>query len=400
MKMLINIIKRNPLLYNFSRFVLSKSSLARKAYALYSKRGLIKVWKLHPEADYFIKKGEEKISPPFLINIGLTNRCNLRCTICGSQHYLDYHKIPRRSMDIDVFRKVAKTLFPLITTVELNSYGEPLLYPHIGEVLSTIKDYGCRIRLQSNATLLTPKIIDMLCSQCGRLNFSIDATGEVFNQLRVGANWEKVDRAMRELMKKANPQKIEVGLYPTVTKRTLSEMLDIMKWAHEIGIYEVHFHRYDPIDNIVNPIEMRPDDDEFTSQRKVLISWIEKNSDTPDLIMDGELIHKSRKKEMNCLSNRYENIWCSWPVPNGKLNSHPDYLCAAPIQYVEIGLDGEIYACCRSQRTKLGYATSVNKFADTWYGPEYQAIRKSLLHGSQLPKPLSECESCIRNFCG
>ena len=54
------------------------------------------LWDLHPDGAYFRAQGGDEIPPPLVCNLGLTNKCNLRCEICGSQKHLDNTGIRRR----------------------------------------------------------------------------------------------------------------------------------------------------------------------------------------------------------------------------------------------------------------------------------------------------------------
>lgn len=356
---------------------------------------MAKLWLMHPDGEYFLSKGGHTMPPPLSCNLGLTTRCNLRCLICGSQRGWDLEKVHRRSMERETFLQVAQTLFPLMTEVELNSHGEPLLYPHIEEVLTAISDYGCKVKLQSNGTMLTPRIIDLLSYQCGTLSLSIDAVGKLFNQVRVGADWKKVEQGVRNLMNHRHPELLKVILYPTVTKRTLPQMLPLVQWAATAGLDGVFFHRYDP-----NPYctEERPTREEFAVQKELLLNWHEQHPGGPCVYIGGAQIGDSVYPTATCLAHRPSSPWPNYPLFPGQAGCHPEYLCPTPSQYVEIGLDGDISACCRSQQSKLGYATSVEQFAAAWLGYEYRAIRKSLWHCSRFSRPLKECEPCIANY--
>src|SRR5260370_41798423 len=63
-----------------------------------------------------------------------------------------------------------------------------------------------------------------------------------------------------------------------------------------------------------------------------------------------------------------------------------------------MGLDGQLEACCGSQESPIGYATSVESFADAWFGENYQRIRRSLRRGATGPYPLPDCEGCVKFF--
>jgi hypothetical protein len=69
-----------------------------------------------------------------------------------------------------------------------------------------------------------------------------------------------------------------------------------------------------------------------------------------------------------------------------------------PNEYVEIGLDGQMSVCCRSQDVALGYATSIDRFADAWFGINYARIRQSLCRGETGPYPLPNCLECVKFF--
>jgi hypothetical protein len=79
-------------------------------------------------------------------------------------------------------------------------------------------------------------------------------------------------------------------------------------------------------------------------------------------------------------------------------NADPATICVAPEHYVEIGLDGQIAACCRAQDVTLGFATSPEAFAKAWFGPNYRAIRASLQRDATGRFPLPNCEACIAGF--
>jgi len=121
------------------------------------------LWDLHPAASFFRTHAGNGISPPIFCNLGLTNKCNLRCEICGSQKFLDETCVRRRHMDIRRVEAVAKTLFPVIAEVELNSQGDPLLHPKIARVLELIEHHRCDLKVQTNGTLFTDRVIDLLC---------------------------------------------------------------------------------------------------------------------------------------------------------------------------------------------------------------------------------------------
>jgi MoaA/NifB/PqqE/SkfB family radical SAM enzyme len=348
------------------------------------------LWKMHPEGDYFIERGGNNIPPPLSCNIILTNICNLKCSICGNQSITD---IKRRSMGIDIFRTLAETLFPVLTAVELNSEGEPLIYPHFEEVLETIKKFGCRLILQSNATLLNSKIIDLLCEQDGEMSFSVDATGRLFDLTRRGGSWKVVDSNIRELMKKRNPEKLIVQITPVVTERTLPDMLNVLEWSYELGVDKVIFRRYEPI---CNSQEIRPSDNSMLTQIKQVKRWVQKHPKAPFVSIDAKRLSWHIEPCFSTPDGKRGLVYANYPQT--WFVGHPNYVCPSPIQYVDIDIEGNISACCRTQTVKLGSAVTIQDFAKAWFGNTYQEIRNALLRGSSTPNPSKECAACIQNY--
>lgn len=359
-------------------------------------------WKLHPEGDKFLDLGGKLVPPPLAINMGLTNKCNLRCEICGSQKYLDVTGIPRRHMDYAVFQKVAETLFPFLYEVELNSQGDPLLYPRIEDVLSTIAKHGCEFKIQHNGTLLRDKILDILLGHYGTLMLSMDAVGPRFDKVRRGGVWEKAQPGLERLCRERDPARLSIGVYPTVTRRTLEDAIPIADWCAERGIELLVFHRYNPIKM---SFEESPTDDEYKKVRDELREWSARNGDPLSLRFESEFlttVEPEPRKNLYADPVRRQAVkdfgHMTFPIEGSHPGHEPNYSCASPNEYIEVGLFGQMSACCRAQDVNLGYATSVEEFAKAWFGYNYKIIRESLLRTSDGCYPLPNCEGCMKFF--
>src|SRR5258708_15339526 len=94
-------------------------------------------------------------SLPKWIFLQLLENCNLRCRMCyewGENGPYREKKMLRR-LDLDVVRGLIEECKPARPYYELYG-GEPLLYPHIEEVLQAIKQAGSTGHLPTNGTLL------------------------------------------------------------------------------------------------------------------------------------------------------------------------------------------------------------------------------------------------------
>jgi len=363
------------------------------------------LWLLHPDAGYFLSRGGDRIPPPIYANLALTNKCNLRCEICGSQKYLDQVGIIRRHMPLDRFEAVAATLFPFLAEVELNSQGDPLLYPHIETVIKRINEHACELKVQTNGTLFSDRVIEVLRGTSGTIMLSLDAVGSRFDEVRAGGVWAKAEPTLLKFLRSRDPKRITVGLYPTLTRRTLQDVNNVVQFAADNDVEGVEFHRYSPIQN---SFEEEPTAEELDRTKDQLRAWLAKNGDRLRIGLDGVSLNSSNKEDERKQVASPTKHWIrvlveatggsTYPMDPDLTSASPVQMCSAPERYVEIGIDGQISPCCRAQDVALGYATSVEEFANVWFGKNYEKIRRSLDRSTRGPFPLPNCEPCLRFF--
>jgi MoaA/NifB/PqqE/SkfB family radical SAM enzyme len=368
-------------------------------------RNVANRWLLHPRGSYFISRGGHDIPPPVYANLALTNKCNLRCEICGSQKYLDQVGIVRRHMPLDRFEAVAATLFPFLSEVELNSQGDPLLYPHIETVVERINQYKCELKVQTNGTLFTDRIIELLREAYGIVMLSLDAVGARFDEVRQGGVWAKAEPNLLKFLRSRDPRRLKVGIYPTVTRRTLQDIHNVVQFAADNGVEAVEFHRYSPIEN---SFEEEPTPNELEKARDQLRAWLTKHGDCLEIGFDGARLNSAEMSPRRKLVASRKKHWIralaestggsTYPMDIDMAGANRTKICSAPDRYVEIGIDGQISTCCRAQDVALGYATSVEEFADVWFGKNYDKIRRTLDRDSHDPLSLPNCEPCLRFF--
>lgn len=359
------------------------------------------LWDFHPDAAYFKSRGGTEIPPPVYCSLALTNKCNLRCEICGSQKFLDENEILRRNMDTGLFLEVARTVFPFVVEVELNSQGDPLLHPDIETVFDAIAAHGCDLKLQTNGTLFSDSVIDKICQHYGTVMVSLDAVGAKFDEVRRGGVWAKAEPQLLKFLRKRDPSQLRVGLYPTVTGRTVGEARTIVEWAHDQGIEDVCFHQYSPIQN---SFEVVPTASDLMRMRSDLSDWVARTNSSMTVLVDGSPLNPKAAQDRRTKSahNEKRRIAFSprgpgnmFPTTIGTVDADPLWTCAAPYRTLDIGLDAQIGACCRAQDVALGYASSVPAFADAWLGPDYARLRASLDRSAAMPFPLPNCKPCI-----
>ena len=110
------------------------------------------------------------LASPFAVFIEPSSACNFSCCYCP--HSIGHERFTREvrpygNMSWETFQNVLEQMCGLKETlklVEFSGVGEPLLNPRFPEMLKATKQSQCtkHIRMITNASLLTPEIIDQL----------------------------------------------------------------------------------------------------------------------------------------------------------------------------------------------------------------------------------------------
>jgi MoaA/NifB/PqqE/SkfB family radical SAM enzyme len=116
-----------------------------------------------------IAKGLASKRHPILAHLIPIRRCNLSCTYCN-----EFDNFSKPVALEEMFRRV-DLLAGLGTTIVTISGGEPLLHPHLEEVVRRIRRHGILAGMITNGYLLTPQRIEHL-NRAGldHLQISID----------------------------------------------------------------------------------------------------------------------------------------------------------------------------------------------------------------------------------
>jgi len=137
----------------------------------------------------------EEIVPDFpsRINIEPTDQCNLRCNMCPRKDLTR----PVGDIDIDLFDKLAQEISRHAPAeVRLHKDGEPLMAPHIFDLIDHIKTVSpsTMLNMDTNALLLDEeKANRILDSKLDILLFSVNAaTPETYKKVRGSTKYDKV----------------------------------------------------------------------------------------------------------------------------------------------------------------------------------------------------------------
>ena len=193
-------------------------------------------------SDYNMMEIESNIvvlkSIPRRFVLELTNDCNLNCLMCGSKA-ADFKP---RFMDVAHFKSL-EPFFDTVEEVSLIGCGEPTSHSNFEEMLEILQRFAARKHFCTSGMLLdklTPAIFE---HEVDAFTVKIDgATKESNSSIRVGADLEKINQDLREIVKIKQSKELS---YPyinyafTAMKKNLHELPQIIEMAADVGLEEV-----------------------------------------------------------------------------------------------------------------------------------------------------------------
>nr|MBC8495971.1 radical SAM protein [archaeon] len=136
---------------------------------------------------------------PFKLHIEPTQKCNLDCKMCW-----DKRRRSKKEIDMKLYKKIEKELFPYMSEVNFFLIGEPLLAKNLYEMISVVENYSFLPKIFTNATVYSEKLFRKMIELGFFLNISMDsATKEKFEEIRKGASYEKFVENIKKIKKLA-----------------------------------------------------------------------------------------------------------------------------------------------------------------------------------------------------
>jgi radical SAM protein with 4Fe4S-binding SPASM domain len=179
------------------------------------------------------------------INIPVTDRCNLRCTMCPRQNTQELIEV---DISDDALQSLLKTACNL-SGILLQGLGEPLLYKNIFNVIRQLKrdmHRDSEVGLTSNATMLNEETgVKLLDSDLDFLYFSVDAaTKQTYEAIRLGADFDSVMKNIGKFSKLRNSRgtgRPRLMMNFVIMRQNLHEIGAFASLAAELGIENVTY---------------------------------------------------------------------------------------------------------------------------------------------------------------
>lgn len=157
--------------------------------------------------------------------------CNFNCIYC----YVKNEGHARKELTKDEIRDV------LIQSKQLGSRktiilgGEPMLYPHILEMVRFIKELGMEIELFTNGTNITESVAKVFSELGVAVVLKMNTTDEKLQDIMSGKKgaYKHIHEAFRNLKTAGYPYSCPMGVSTIICRQNINELVDMWKWLRE-----------------------------------------------------------------------------------------------------------------------------------------------------------------------
>lgn len=305
---------------------------------------------------------------PLFIDVDVSNRCNLRCLGCiyhgADVTHLDLKSLSNQDISLEAVTRLCRELDSAKTPlVVLQGAGEPMLHPHILEIITMFKEHGFAVTLITNGTMLGTEMNRRLIeSGLDVLKVSLWA----LSREQYGLNYPgsdpdtflSISEALTDLaLQKAAASSLlpELHLYILINRNNYHSLDDSISLAQQWKADNVIYTPMADITGELNDVVCSKAEEASIKQALKRISRsLAKHG------IEGET-------DLTLLRYRLKNeLWTYFP-------------CTIAWYHVRIRTDGSVQSCGRCDSRVIFGNINESSFQDIWNGPAIQEFRYQLL---------------------
>jgi radical SAM protein with 4Fe4S-binding SPASM domain len=133
---------------------------------------------------------------PIHVDIEASSACNLKCPMCGRTAMAEKNPQFSRHFDFELYKRIVDEAVQIgVYSLKLNWRGEPLMNPHLVDMIKYAKQKGLEdVLMNTNAVLLDENMSRRIIEAgLDNLAFSFDSPyKETYEEIRIGASYEQV----------------------------------------------------------------------------------------------------------------------------------------------------------------------------------------------------------------
>ncbi len=343
-------------------------------------------------------------TPPREVWLELTTRCNMvpPCIQCGRSAVKEdeacWHDMPA---------EIWQNLLPVLQqarTIGLHGGGEPLLYPHLFDLLGRLDPRRTTIGFNTNGHLLTEdRCVKLIEHGVAWLSVSLDAaTPEMYLRLRRSEHLDRVlgnIRRLNEIKARLGSERPRLEVNMTVMGANLPEMPRFVELASGLGAARVMFQQIKPGGHwaLQAPDGYRfdyegeelthhlPEHAEFAAQ-----AW--KRAGELGIPLEYEIAYPETAVAFPAGQKPAPAICATGEAPEETPPYPAGVLCGDPWTKILVSVDGDVTFCCYHNNLVILGNLKKQPFEEVWNGLTARTVRQLLL---TKRTPLC-CQSCFR----
>lgn len=311
------------------------------------------------------RRGQVRPVRPWLLQVEVTNRCNINCVFC-SRHENDLYQ---GDLDPALYDKIV-SLSEKAQEVAMFGYGEPLMSRAFYDLLPKLR--SSRIGFFTNGMLLNARLLDKVLALTKRplsyIVFSIDGgTDKTYEHIRCRASFDRVIANLADVAKRRK----ELGLEFTLRiefiamKDNIRELPILLDIADKAGVDYIKVSH--------------------------LVVWDEALRDQ-SLFYHQDLCREGFAAALEAAASR--RIGLELPKPFGLPQPPAPPPCRLPWYYAMVSFEGDVRACCFAPELTMG-SLKDSGFDEIWISSRYRELRRSL-NGGMGPACCHTCEERYR----
>ena len=194
---------------------------------------------------------------PDSIMLEVTNHCQLSCLTCAREYSFG-KTMDKGNMDLNKAKELLKHINIYLNKIGLTGLGEPLIYPHLEELLDYINDLnpGISTFISSNCQLPnTVDILKRLSYKFDTLQISIDGIGSVFEEIRQNSKFSLFENNISHIAGLLKKNSFIPKLNMVVFDKNYFQMKEVLYFAKNYNISEVYFNSFNLVSNNL-PLEI------------------------------------------------------------------------------------------------------------------------------------------------
>lgn len=168
---------------------------------------------------------------PFLVDVELTNHCNLKCIFCMQQAMTR----PKGFMSEGIFKKVVDECSEFNTPIRLIRVGEPSLHPKIIDFCKYAKSKGLLLHITTNGFIKETDMNSLIELGLDSLIFSFQgATKEQYEIMRNNHRYDELKANVLKMVElRGNKEKPFIHISCTMTDESKEEIdIFVNYWGH------------------------------------------------------------------------------------------------------------------------------------------------------------------------